>query len=163
MPETQPDISQDITVPAERGVPPTLPATKGQAATDSQSDAPTGDVSASAGNQGSLSTSGQPTVPTGQRDASGPAVAPASNPGSFDPMANGPQPPALEPRLAAVATIADPHLRQHVEANVRLQTQRHIAAFTDSRCQAKQTFEAAGDLAIIVKVDFYLHDTSKYI
>ena len=68
-------------------------------------------------------------------------------------MANGPQPPALEPRLAAVANIADPHLRQHVEANVRLQTQRQIAAFTDAqrqaKAQAKQVIDQGGDLSTI--------------
>jgi hypothetical protein len=88
-----------------------------------------------------------------QRDVSAPDAAPVSNPATFDPMANGPQPPALEPRLAAVANIADPHLRRHVEANVRLQTQRQIAAFTDAqrqaKAQAKQVIDQGGDLSSI--------------
>jgi hypothetical protein len=82
-----------------------------------------------------------------------PAPSPAAPPATFDPMANGPQPPALEPRLAAVATIADPHLRQHVEANVRLQTQRQVTAFTEAqrqaKAQAKQVIDQGGDLSTI--------------
>jgi hypothetical protein len=42
-----------------------------------------------------------------------------------------------------VVNIADPHLRQHVEANVRLQTQRQAKA------QAKQVIDQGGDLSTI--------------
>src|SRR5262245_27179378 len=37
---------------------------------------------------------------------------------SFDPWADGPTPPDLQPRLAEVAKITDPMLRQQVEANI---------------------------------------------
>ncbi|HWT99067.1 MAG TPA: hypothetical protein VN229_15675 [Terriglobales bacterium] len=69
---------------------------------------------------------------------------------SFDPWAGGPQPPDLQPRLAEVAKITDPVLRQQVEANVRLKTQREISAFTDqqraAKSQAKAIIDQGGDL-----------------
>jgi hypothetical protein len=52
-----------------------------------------------------------------------------------------------------VATIADPHLRQQVEANVRLGTHRQVTAFTDgqrqAKAQAKQVIDQGGDLSTI--------------
>jgi len=69
---------------------------------------------------------------------------------SFDPWAGGPQPPDLLPRLAEVAKITDPVLRQQVEANVRLRTQREVTAFTDqqreAKAQAKAIVDQGGDL-----------------
>ena len=101
----------------------------------------------SMGNQGE-SQAGQPATMDDQRAVPSPTTAP-----TFDPLANGPQAPVLEPRLAAVANIADPHLRRHVEANVRLQTQRQIDAFTDAqrqaKAQAKQVIDQGGDLSAI--------------
>jgi len=72
---------------------------------------------------------------------------------SFDPWVNGPQPPDLQPRLAEVEKITDPVLRQQVEANVRLRTQREISAFTDqqreAKAQAKAIIDQGGDLGNI--------------
>jgi hypothetical protein len=72
---------------------------------------------------------------------------------SFNFLASGPQPPALDLRLAEANRIADPSLRQAVEANVRLQTQRETAAFTDwqrqAKSQAKALIDQGGDLSSI--------------
>ncbi|HVI92141.1 MAG TPA: hypothetical protein VM659_27875, partial [Dongiaceae bacterium] len=72
---------------------------------------------------------------------------------SFDPWADGPRPPDLQPRLAEVGKITDPVLRQQVEANVRLRTQREISTFTDqqreAKAQAKAIIDQGGDLSNI--------------
>lgn len=72
---------------------------------------------------------------------------------SFNFLASGPQPPALDLRLAVASRVADPSLRQAVEANVRLQTQRETAAFTDgqrqAKSQAKALIDQGGDLSSI--------------
>jgi hypothetical protein len=69
---------------------------------------------------------------------------------SFDPWVDGPQPPDLQSRLAEVEKITDPVLRQQVEANVRLRTQREFSAFTDqqreAKAQAKAIIDQGGDL-----------------
>lgn len=71
----------------------------------------------------------------------------------FDPWVDGPQPPDLQPRLAEVAKITDPVLRQQVDANIRLKTQREISAFTDqqreAKAQAKAIIDQGGDLSNI--------------
>ena len=98
----------------------------------------------------SLPTASAPDAPTSATPGSSTPISSAPPPSVFT---TGPQPPALEPRLAAVATIADPYLRQQVEANVRLQTQRDITAFTDgqrqAKAQAKQVIDQGGDLSSI--------------
>lgn len=70
---------------------------------------------------------------------------------TFDPWTEGPQPPDLQPRLAEVAKIPDPVLRQQVDANVRLKTQREVSAFTDqqrdAKAQAKAIIDQGGDLS----------------
>jgi len=91
---------------------------------------------------------GTANAPTSMTQDSAKTVTP-----SFNPWHDGPTPPLLEPRLAEVAKIADPHLRQQVEANVRLQTQREIADFTDgqrqAKSQAKAIIDQGGDLSSI--------------
>jgi hypothetical protein len=112
-----------------------------------------------------------PVVTAGGTDAIGPRpdsggspqpALPSTQPGSARPASNalapnlpapGLQLPALQPRLDAVAQIADPDLRQQVEANVRLGTARQIAAFTDGqrqvKTQAKALIDQGGDLSSI--------------
>jgi len=150
-PSTGPVVSPPAAIearPSQRGDSgPTVPVSgnpTGSAGTQPVAPA----VSRSGSPSGSQVVSQTEATPADQR------ADPGSNPApTFDPLANGPQPPALEPRLAAVATIADPHLRQHVEANVRLQTQRQITAFTDAqrqaKAQAKQVIDQGGDLSSI--------------
>ncbi|HTI44837.1 MAG TPA: hypothetical protein VL462_00565 [Candidatus Nitrosotalea sp.] len=71
----------------------------------------------------------------------------------FAATAEAPQPPDLAARIAAVQQIADPHLRQATEANIRLRTQREIGAFTDqqrsAKSQAKAIIDQGGDLGTI--------------
>src|SRR5258707_14525164 len=93
-------------------------------------------------------------VPTDKMTSTDRFSSPSSNAMPvFNFLADGPRPPALDPRLAEVAKIADPHLRQQVDANVRLQTQREIAAFTDGqrqvKTQAKALIDQGGDLSSI--------------
>lgn len=91
---------------------------------------------------------GPPVKVLSMREAANPATT-----ASYDPFSQGPQPPTLEPRLVEAAKIADPHLRQLVEANVRLGTQREIAAFTAQqrqvKAQAKNLIDQGGDLSSI--------------
>jgi hypothetical protein len=94
-----------------------------------------------------------PSIPAASTTASpapGSAQVQAS---TFDPWADGPRPPDLQPRLAEVKKITDPVLRQQVEANVRLKTQREVAAFTDqqraAKTQAKAIVDQGGDLGSI--------------
>ncbi|HVJ36036.1 MAG TPA: hypothetical protein VND94_23225 [Terriglobia bacterium] len=107
--------------------------------------------------------------PSGEDEAARAAPAPASAPapGAADPLPSGASgrvapfgniappapPPDLQQRLDEAAKIADPHLRQAVEANIRLLTQRERTAFTDqqraAKAQAKGIIDQGGDLGSI--------------
>jgi len=85
-----------------------------------------------------------------------PGAAPTDAPAGGDAgmaVPDGPRPPDLQTRLAEVMKIADPAVRDRVEVNVALATEREAAAYRDNqrqlKAQAKQILDQGGDLGAI--------------
>jgi len=81
---------------------------------------------------------------------------PSTTPSPISPFAataEAPQPPDLAARLAAVNEIADADTRETTEANIRLVTQREIAAFIEqqrnAKAQAKAIIDQGGNIGTL--------------